>query len=288
MRKQSLIVRSLLETLTTLPDHPDTNALVETLHQLNPSALETFLNQTAWREKLPADRVRILSQPSSPTEPTPPSTQSAIDHLENLLTHYNPLVAAASLYLLAQLDLSRATMQAKNLRQGNHPQLVQDTAEDVLTASEHPPLAAFPILEKVVYLSSSDFFHSLEPNTLIALAHQAEVRTHASGEAITEAGDTCRELLILISGEASIHYQQSGGTQVEQFLPGQTLDELEVLTHHDLENSIFADSDNTRILAVPVDAFDDLLEHDPDFARRVLTLESQRLQQLMTVSRSKV
>ena len=62
--------------------------------------------------------------------------------------------------------------------------------------------------------------------------------------------------------------------------PGQTLDELEVLAHSKSENTIIADSEKTRILAIPVDAFDDLLDHDPDFARRVLELESQRLQQL--------
>jgi hypothetical protein len=33
-------------------------------------------------------------------------------------------------------------------------------------------------------------------------------------------------------------------------------------------------------LAVPVDSFDAMLEHDPDFARRVLDLESRRLQRL--------
>jgi CRP-like cAMP-binding protein len=33
-------------------------------------------------------------------------------------------------------------------------------------------------------------------------------------------------------------------------------------------------------LAISVDAFDDLLDQDPDFARRVLELESQQLQKL--------
>ena len=61
---------------------------------------------------------------------------------------------------------------------------------------------------------------------------------------------------------------------------------LEVLAHRDLDNTILADSDGTRILAIPVDAFDTLLDQDADFARRVLGLESQRLQQLMTVARS--
>jgi CRP-like cAMP-binding protein len=38
-----------------------------------------------------------------------------------------------------------------------------------------------------------------------------------------------------------------------------------------------------RDLAVPVDSFDTLLDQDPDFARRVMALESQRLQQIMAL-----
>jgi CRP-like cAMP-binding protein len=65
--------------------------------------------------------------------------------------------------------------------------------------------------------------------------------------------------------------------------PGQTLDELEVLAHSDSQNTIIADSPDTRLLAIPVSTFDDFLDHDPDFARRVLELESRQLQRLMSV-----
>jgi CRP-like cAMP-binding protein len=121
----------------------------------------------------------------------------------------------------------------------------------------------------------------MQSETLIALAGQAEVRTYQQGDTITEAGDTCRELLLLIEGDANIHYQTKSGVRVEQFHPGQTLDELEVLAHSTSENTIVADSNSTRILAISVDAFDDWLDHDPDFARRVLELESRQLQRLM-------
>jgi hypothetical protein len=45
--------------------------------------------------------------------------------------------------------------------------------------------------------------------------------------------------------------------------------------------AIVAEGDFTRILAVPVSAFDDLLGRDRDFARRVLELESRQLQKFM-------
>ena len=62
------------------------------------------------------------------------------------------------------------------------------------------------------------------------------------------------------------------------------LDELQVLTHSASESTIVAEADGTRLLAVPVDSFDAVLERDPDFARRVLELESGQLQRLMRAS----
>jgi CRP-like cAMP-binding protein len=59
------------------------------------------------------------------------------------------------------------------------------------------------------------------------------------------------------------------------------LDELDVLTHSASETTIVAEQNGTRLLAIPVDSFDAMVDRDPDFARRVLELESRHLQQLM-------
>jgi hypothetical protein len=61
-----------------------------------------------------------------------------------------------------------------------------------------------------------------------------------AGAAITEAGDTCRELLLLIEGSARIEMRS--------------------------ENTIVAESPGTRVLSVPVDGFDTALERDPPAA----------------------
>lgn len=188
---------------------------------------------------------------------------------------------AAALYLIAQLDSERAQTIAHELRHQSHL-LVRETAEQLLSLPPSPPLTAFPTLEKLVYLFNSDFFHRLQIETLMALVERAEVKTYSTDDVITEAGDTCRELLLLIEGDANIHYQFADQVRVERLHPGQTLDELEVLTHSNSENTIIADSKKTRVLAIPVDAFDDLLDHDPDFARRILELESRQLQRLVT------
>jgi CRP-like cAMP-binding protein len=118
--------------------------------------------------------------------------------------------------------------------------------------------------------------------TLVGLADRAEVRAFTTDEVITEAGDTCRELLLVITGSAKINfYSQGEVVRVEHLKSGQTLDELEVLAHSDSQNTIIAESEVTRILAVPVDAFDAFLDRDRDFARRVLELESRQLQKFM-------
>lgn len=65
--------------------------------------------------------------------------------------------------------------------------------------------------------------------------------------------------------------------------PGRVLDELEVLNHNASESTVVAGADGTRVLALPVDSFDAVLERDPGFARRVLQLESGQLQRLTRV-----
>jgi CRP-like cAMP-binding protein len=135
-----------------------------------------------------------------------------------------------------------------------------------------------------VFLATSDFFRRSDADTLAALADQAEVRAFSQGELITEAGDTCRELLLLIEGRAQVRHRDGEREWLEEMEPGRVLDELEVLTHSSSESTIVAEADGTRVLAVPVDGFDAVLERDPDFARRVLELESSQLQRLMRTS----
>jgi CRP-like cAMP-binding protein len=130
-------------------------------------------------------------------------------------------------------------------------------------------------------LASSDFFHRTYADTLDTLADRAEIRSYAEGEVITEAGDTCRELLLLIEGAAAVYRQEGNATAAEQLRAGQVLDELDVLTHSASETTIVAQQEGTRLLAIPVDSFDAMVDRDPDFARRVLELESRHLQQLM-------
>ncbi|MGK7912282.1 MAG: cyclic nucleotide-binding domain-containing protein [Synechococcus sp.] len=283
-RKQEIIVRALLELLPALPKASEAEAVFLELNQLTPPSLKDkdLLDELSWVSSKTESVRESLPQPLSENSdiPVEPPVSEIIEHLQRLLQHPRSLVSAVSLFLLAQLDLKLAIEDAQNLATAN-TKLIRDTSTQLMAIQNLPLLSQFPTLEKCVYLHNSDFFNGLDSATLTTLSDQAEVRTYAQGEAITEPGDTCRELLILMEGEADIHYQNAGNSRVEQLHPGQALDELEVLGHCEFENRILAVGNSTRVLAVPVDAFDSLIELDADFARRVLDLESQRIQQLM-------
>lgn len=282
--RKELIVRSILEALALLKHDPAAPTLAQALQHCSPAILGEILAQEDWSDRLLPEILEFLTEPGGTGMSCSLefSTQSILSHLEVLLEDQNPLIPAVALYVIAQLDRERGQAVARHHRQQSTPSLVGEIAEQLLSQpTTAPSLIEFPTLEKLVYLFNSDFFHRTHSETLMALAHQAEVRTYASGEVITEAGDTCRELLLLIEGDAKIHYRLAHGTHFESLHPGQMLDELEVLTHSTSENSIIADSDRTRILAISVDEFDALLDHDPDFARRVLELESRQLQRFL-------
>jgi CRP-like cAMP-binding protein len=282
--KKELIVRSVLETLARLQNDPAALSLAQSLQQASPTVLVDLLAQEDWRDRIPPEILQRLTQPgeipvSCSLECSP---QEILSDLEALLQDQNPLIQVASLYMIAQLDAERSRAIVQTQQYASHSEIMRETVEQFLAIpTPYPPLTAFPVLEKLVYLFNSDFFHRMQSETLITLARQAEVRTYSSGDVITEAGDTCRELLLLIEGDAKIHYRLGDESRVESLQPGQTLDELEVLAHSATENTIIADSEKTRILAISVDAFDDLLDHDPDFARRVLELESRQLQRFV-------
>jgi CRP-like cAMP-binding protein len=282
--KKELIVRSVLETLVILQNDPVASSLAKSLQASSPAILLELLEQENWSDRIPPAILQFLTQPGE----TPVScslefsSQQILDYLEALLQDQNPLVQVAALYMMAQLDAERSRAIVQTQQYAAQSEIVRETAEQFLSIpTPRPPLTAFPVLEKLVYLFNSDFFHRTQSETLIALAHQAEIRAYSNGDAITEAGDTCRELLLLIEGDATIHYRLGDDVRVECLQPGQTLDELEVLAHSTSENTIIAASEKTRILAISVDAFDDLLDRDPDFARRVLELESRQLQRFM-------
>jgi CRP-like cAMP-binding protein len=283
--KKELMVRTILEIIEPIQTDPAAIAIATDLGRLAPSILLEILESDSWQNRLhpeTLERLNPLEGQSIPYSLDYPISE-ILKYLDLLLDDRNPLIQTACLHIIAQLNLEQSQSLAHNYTNNPNSPLLQATAKIIQSATNNcPPLTSFPLLEKVVHLFNSDFFHRLNSEILIALADRSEVRTFTTNGVITEAGDTCRELLLLIEGDANIHFcLENKEVQIEKIHPGQTLDELEILANSESKNTIIADSNITRILAVPVAAFDDLLDRDPDFARRVLELESRHLQKFM-------
>jgi hypothetical protein len=203
-----------------------------------------------------------------------------IETLTALLQEQNPMIQSASLYLLQKLDFPLSHSLAMDV-DSKHP-LVEETIKFIAKSDRASTLADFPILERIVYLFNSDFFHSLDNEILIELGDRSYVKSYQEEEHISEAGDTCRELLLLIDGTVEIRVKRPDQTEiVSNLLPGKVLDELEVLTHSNQSGTITAKASPTRVLAIPVDTFDDLMDRDRNLAIKVLELESLRIKVLL-------
>ncbi len=284
-QRVDLTVRGILGACAEMVDaaDPALPQRLAALRSLAPPGLAEALAEGPWRDRLSPELLAPPADPSPESAPAGPAGPA----LEALVQDLDPLVRAAAVVLLARFDRDRAQELAEALRGESGAPLAAATAGRLLElAGAEPRLADFPELEKRVVLEQSDFFRGTHGDTLNALADAAELRRFDRGGVITEAGDTCRELLLIIEGEASVRY--SGGDDPahrqgdrEPLRPGRMLDELEVLSHGTSENTVVADTDGTRLLAVPVDSFDAMLDRDSDFSRRVLELESRQLRRFM-------
>ena len=291
-QKKRLIVRGLLEILESLEQDSEAYRIANSLGSLAPNVLQDLLEDqiSEWHSRLSSETMMLLKQPGVGTVCSLDLKVEAIaGHLEALLLEPNPLIQTISLYILYQLDDKLGRTQARQILASNleTKALVQNMAKTLLDHKNQPntSLAAFATIEKLVNLSNSDFFSGMKSETLIELSDRAYIKVYKASEIVTEEGDTCRELLLLIEGEAEIKMHDANGeVSVRNLLPGQILDELEVLSHSEQAGTIIAKVAKTRILAIPVDAFDDLLDRDHEFARRVLEMESRRLQQFVQLN----
>lgn len=282
-RKKKILVSAILDAIATLSDH-ESHKIVLELGNLSPTVLQDILDdsQSAWHLKLKPDQMELLRQSAQNNACSVTVDLSEITNtLISLLQAPNPLIQSTSLYLLQTLDYALSCAWAVEIESKHH--LVQETIKIILGNQGSTSLADFVNLEKIVYLFNSDFFHSLDNEILIELADRAYINSFNQDAHITEAGDTCRELLLLIEGHVEIRVKHADFTEsISQLLPGKVLDELEVLTHTNLLGEITAKSSPTRVLAIPVDIFDDLMSRDRHLALKVLELEGIRLKELLT------
>lgn len=282
-RKKRILVLALLEAIASL-NTSEGNEIASNLGKLSPTVLGDILEEpnSVWFHKIPSTQINLLRISSeNMTCSVAIAVSEVVDTLTDLLQEPNPLIQAVSLYLLQILDFAASRVAAVEIE--SQHRLVQEMITLILKSTHSLPLANFEKLERVVYLFNSDFFHSLDNEILIELSDRAYVKSYLENEHITEAGDTCRELLLLIEGNVEIRIIRADQSEtISNLVSGKVLDELEVLTHTNLTGTITAKSSPTRILAIPVDTFDDLMERDRSLALKVLELESIRLKTLLS------
>jgi hypothetical protein len=287
-QKKQLLVRGLLEMIETTEDGAIATQIAHDLGGLAPGVLQDVLeNPTSqWNSRLDPAHLKLLRQPDdlAPACSMELSQDDIRHHLRSLLWATNPVTQIASLYMLHLLSQPESQAAAQQLlASAQLPQSVRAIAEIIInTQNTGLALSSLPLLEKLVYLFNTDLFAGIHSDTLLELANLAYVDIYENEIIISDEGDTCRELLLLLEGAVQIQMHDSMGNLVtSSLMPGQLLDELEVLSHGKQSGRLIAKHPSTRILAIPVDNFDNLLDRDHDFARRVLELESRRLQQLV-------
>ncbi|BAQ62543.1 cAMP-binding proteins - catabolite gene activator and regulatory subunit of cAMP-dependent protein kinases [Geminocystis sp. NIES-3708] len=285
-QKKRLLVRALLEIIENSEDSSISEEITQNLANLSPGVLQDVLENSAssWYSRLQPKILNLLSQPTNkiPTCSLDIDINTIIGHLQGLLMESNPITQTISLYILAQIDLKLGREEAENLLTIKTNLLVKETAK-ILLNSETLNLSNFNTLEKVIYLGNANFFDGIHSNTLIELAELSYFNYYRENEIISDEGDTCRELLLLINGRVEIILPRENDTPIiSSLLPGQILDELEVLSHGKQSGKIIAKTTPTKILAIAIDSFDSILEEDQEFSRRILELESSRLKQLIT------
>lgn len=284
--KKRLLVRALLEIIEKSEDLTISQEIAQKLVNLSPSVLPEVLNNSNsnWYVRLQENILSLLNQPTKNIVSCALDIDEniIISHLQGLLLKSNPITQAISLYILAQINLTIAQEEAKNLLSNKNHFLVKETAKN-LANNDSLNLSNFATLEKIIYLGNANFFDGIHSNTLIELAELSYLKNYQNDETISDEGDTCRELFLLIEGRVEILLPRENDTPIiSSLLPGQILDELEVLSHGKQAGKIVAKTNPTKILAIAIDSFDDILEEDQEFSRRILELETSRLKQLIT------
>lgn len=291
-QKKRLIIRAILEILEQLHVQEQAVNLAQSLSDLETNVLQEVLanSSSEWYQRLTPEIISKLQQPqvigvSCSLELT---TDEIVGHLQSLILEPNPLIQSLCLYIIYCLDPQKSQEEAQQLIYDPLVKpLVKETGEIVLKLepNDQQNLANFSTLEKIIYLANSDFFREMKSETLIELGNLAEIRIYHTDELITEQGDTCRELLLLVEGIAEIQLNIAGKeTIISNLLPGQILDELEVLSHGEQAGTITAKATPTRIIVIPVQMFDNLLDRNPDLAKIILEMETRHLQQLIQKS----
>jgi len=204
-----------------------------------------------------------LTQAGTQVGNGPVRPEAIMDVLIQLLQDPNPLLQAASLYALHQMDPQFGRQQARELLSHQTPdELLQETAETILQPTE-----VEGTFEKLLWLLDQDSFKSLEPETLISLARKAQVRMFDRSQVLCQL--PCPQILLLLQGEAQIQVTRNHQVDpIDTVAPGQIFGGRYRNTPD--EAQLVATAPGTMALAIASPDFTELLHDRPEIAKNFL------------------
>lgn len=140
------------------------------------------------------------------------------------------------------------------------------------------PQSPATLMRKVPFLANLDAASTRD------LAAESRIVTAVKGEDIFAEGDACRGMFLLIEGQMKIYRAAPSGR--EQIIaiegPGATIAELPMFDGEPYPASCAAMEDS-RLLLIPREAFEELLRRKPEIAIETIRLLGHRLRGLVTL-----
>ncbi|MBW4651435.1 MAG: cyclic nucleotide-binding domain-containing protein [Kastovskya adunca ATA6-11-RM4] len=136
-------------------------------------------------------------------------------------------------------------------------------------------------LDKLLLLFESSFLRTVNPNALIELARDAEVKIYPRGVQLCKAGEPSDEILLLIEGAADVSVIRGDGEHIVGAIHiGETIGEMGVLNRQRRSATVVTTAERNRVLAIKSKNFEMVLRQDSELARNLLLILSDRLQRL--------
>jgi hypothetical protein len=190
LTKQQLIITSLLAILEMLDDEPEVIQLARRIGILAREAITLIFQAqtTHWQQRLSRAIVQELHPDFHPCEREFIAlvrgktylTSAAVEQvLRELLQESNPVIQAASLYALNQLNSQLAKTQAHLLlSESLINELVKETAFNIFNQSH----AETSTLEKLLHLLRQEKYQSFTIEQLMSLVTELQIRCQDSTE----------------------------------------------------------------------------------------------------------
>ena len=138
--------------------------------------------------------------------------------------------------------------------------------------------SADPVSDARSFMKSMPLFGDLSEPALQTLARAGKFIKVKKGQSVFFQSDPSEKVYLLQSGLISIVLESPDGREmvINEMHPGDIFGELGLLTRQPRSTSAIARADG-ELLALPRQAFLDILEAEPALARRILDLTANRL-----------